>query len=227
METGAERMLREIDGPAGRLEALLDEPAAARGVNAEGLVESGGQSGVRAAAVIAHPHPQYGGTMHTKAVYQTAKALARIGCAVLRFNFRGVGTSAGAFDHGEGERDDLRAALQFMHDRYAGRPLWAGGMSFGAWAALDVGARDGRVSALIGLALPVTRYDFSAVQDSSTPKFFIHGERDEIAPIRSVREFYAHAREPKELVVIDGADHVFDGKTSEVSEAIEDLLADW
>ena len=94
-------MLREIPGPAGRLEALLDEPADARGVNPEGLVENGRADGrLRAAVVLAHPHPQYGGTMHTKAVYQAAKALARIGCAVLRFNFRGVGRSAGTFDEG-------------------------------------------------------------------------------------------------------------------------------
>src|ERR671922_225322 len=91
-------MLREISGPAGRLEALLDEPAATRGINRNGLVENGQAAGIRAAVVFAHPHPQYGGTMHTKVVYQAAKALSRIGCAVLRFNFRGAGTSAGRFD---------------------------------------------------------------------------------------------------------------------------------
>ena len=112
---------------------------------------------VRAAVVFGHPHPQYGGTMHTKAVYQTAKALARIGCPVLRFNFRGAGRSAGAFDEGRGERDDFRAALDFMHDRYPGAPLWAGGMSFGSWVALTVGADDPRVRALIGIAMPVDR----------------------------------------------------------------------
>src|SRR5205809_2515496 len=106
-------MIREIPGPAGRLEALLDEPAG---------------SAPRAAVVLAHPHPQYGGTMHTKAVYQAAKALARIGCAVLRFNFRGAGTSQGAFDDGRGEMDDFRAALDFMHGRHQAVPLWAAGM---------------------------------------------------------------------------------------------------
>src|SRR6186997_3382875 len=107
--------LREIPGPQGPLEALLDVPA--------------GEP--RAAAVLAHPHPQFGGTMHTKAVYQSAKALARIGCAVLRFNFRGAGRSAGVFDDGPGERADFRAGLDFMHDSYPGAPLWAAGMSFG------------------------------------------------------------------------------------------------
>src|SRR6188474_2435678 len=139
-------MLREIPGPAGSLEALLDEPAAARGVNPEGLVENGHADGrLRAAAVLAHPHPQHGGTMHTKAVYQSAKALARIGCAVLRFNFRGVGKSAGTFDRGDGEMDDCRAALDFMHERYPNVPLWTAGMSFGSWVGLTVGASDPRV----------------------------------------------------------------------------------
>jgi alpha/beta superfamily hydrolase len=221
-------MLREIPGPAGTLEALLDEPAAARGINPDGLVESGRAEGaLRAAVVFAHPHPQYGGTMHTKVVYQTAKALARIGCSVLRFNFRGAGRSAGAFDEGRGERDDFRAALDFMHDRYPGAPLWAGGMSFGSWVALATGADDPRVRALIGIALPVDRYDFSLVASSDKPKFFIHGERDEICPLKEVREFYARAREPKELLVIDAADHLFDGKVGEVADAVEDLLGDY
>jgi hypothetical protein len=221
-------MLREIPGPAGRLEALLDEPAAARGVNGDGLVENGrpGQ-GPRGAVVFAHPHPQHGGTMHTKVVYQSAKALARIGCAVLRFNFRGTGLSDGSFDQGRGEADDFRAALDFMHDRYPDARLWVGGMSFGAWIALSTGAVDPRVSALIGVSVPLGNYDFSAVGDSAKPKFLIHGERDEIFPLKSIREFYARAAEPKELVVIDGADHVFDGKATEVAEAIEDLLGDF
>src|SRR5215831_9517972 len=109
--------LREISGPVGRLEALLDGP----------------ETNVRAAVVFAHPHTEYGGTMHTKVVYQAAKALSRIGCAVLRFNFRGAGASAGTFDNGPGERLDFSAALNFMSDRYPGRPLWAAGMSFGAY----------------------------------------------------------------------------------------------
>ena len=220
-------MLREIPGPAGSLEALLDEPAAARGVNADGLVESGHAGRLRAAVVFAHPHPEHGGTMHTKVVYQTAKALARIGCSVLRFNFRGAGRSAGSFDEGRGEREDFRAALDFMRDRYPGAPLWAGGMSFGSWVGLTVGAADPRIQALIGIAMPIDRYDFAAVAESDTPKFFIHGERDEICPLKQIREFYARARDPKELVVIDGADHLFDGKVGEVADAIEDLLGDY
>ena len=222
--------LREIPGPAGRLEALLDEPGG-RGVNGDGLVETGpvegSAAGVRAAVVFAHPHPQYGGTMHTKVVYQSAKALKRIGCAVLRFNFRGVGLSDGAYDEGRGEKEDFGAALAFMEARYPGARLWAAGMSFGAWIALTIGAPDPRVTALVGVATPLSSYDFSAVRDSPKAKFFIHGERDILFPVKEVREFYAQAAEPKELVVIDAADHLFDGKVSEVGDAIEDLLGDY
>ena len=117
--------LRDIPGPAGRLEALLDEPPPNRAVGDDGLVSEGRASGLRAAVVFAHPHTEYGGTMHTKVVYQTAKALSRIGCAVLRFNFRGVGGSAGTFDQGDGEMEDFRAALDYMAAEYPGVPLWA------------------------------------------------------------------------------------------------------
>lgn len=217
----------EIMGPAGALEALLDEPAGERGVNNDGLVETGRREGIRAAVVFGHPHPQYGGSMHTKAVFQSAKALARIGCAVLRFNFRGVGRSAGTWDQGVGEKEDFRAALAFASQRYPDAPLWAAGMSFGSWVALTAGAEDPRVSALIGIAPAVCRYDFTVVGDSVKPKFFIHGERDEVCPLKDIQKFYALAADPKELVVIDGADHVFDGKVSEVADAVEDLLGDW
>jgi uncharacterized protein len=160
-------------------------------------------------------------------VYQSAKALARIGCVVLRFNCRGVGKSGGAFDTGRGEMDDFRVALDFMHQRYPAAPLWAAGMSFGSWIGLTVGARDPRVSLLLGVATPVAQYDFEAVASSRQPKFLIHGERDEICALRDVRAFYSRAADPKELVVIDAADHLFDGKVGEVADSIEDLLGDW
>ena len=219
--------LREIAGPAGRLEALLDEPAAPGTIGADGRVSAGHPGGLRAAVVFAHPHTAYGGTMHTKMVYQSAKALSRIGCAVLRFNFRGAGARAGSFDEGPGEMDDFRAALDFMAQQYPGARLWTAGMSFGAWVALTVGAADPRVSTLIGIAPPLSRYDFTAVERSGKPKFFIQGEFDEICPLKVMREFYARAAEPKELVVIDAADHLFDGKVSEAADALEDLLEDW
>lgn len=204
-------VLREIAGPAGPLEALLETPLAA----------------TRATAVFAHPHPLYGGTMHTKTVYHATKALARIGVAVLRFNFRGVGRSAGSFEDGAGERQDFNAALDFVASRYPGLPLWACGFSFGSWIAMTAGADDPRVGLLLGVAPVVDRYDYEKVKQSDKPKFIIHGEEDGVVSVKDVRRFYSQCREPKELVVIAAADHVFDGKTSEVGDAIEDLLGDY
>jgi uncharacterized protein len=210
----------DLRGPAGALEAILDE-------------QEGGD--IRAAVVFAHPHPQYGGTMHTKAVFQGTKGLTRIGCAVLRFNFRGVGASDGEFDRGEGEIEDFRAALDYMAARYPGARLWAAGFSFGGWVALETGATDDRVSALIGIAPPVMTsttvsgmdYEFPHTLASPKAKFFVQGEDDELCPLEGMRIFYATLEEPKELVVIEGADHLFEGKTEEVGEALEDLLADF
>ncbi len=169
--------------------------------------------------------------MHSKVVYRAAKALSRIGCATLRFNFRGVGTSDGVFDEGRGEQDDFRAALDAMVERYPGVELWAGGYSFGAFVALTAGVADPRVSALIGIAPPVLektgKYDFSAVVRSPKPIFLVHGEADELIPLQDMWRFYGSLEEPKELVVIDAADHVFDGQTSEVGDAVEDLLGDF
>jgi len=203
-----------IDGPAGPLEALLDEPAT---------------DTIRAAVVFAHPHPQQGGTMHTKAVFQGSKGLVRIGCAVLRFNFRGVGSSAGEFDAGPGESADFKAALDWMAARYPNAPLWAAGFSFGSWIALEAGAEDARVSALIGIAPPVTRegYSFEHTRTSTKPKFFVQGDLDTLCLLKDMWAFYAKLEEPKELVVIDGATHLFDGKTPEVGDALEALLGDF
>jgi uncharacterized protein len=214
--------INDLKGPAGRLEAILDEPARQEPTTHP-----------KAGVVFAHPHPQYGGTMHTKAVYQGAKGLARIGCAVLRFNFRGVGGSAGSFGQGQGETEDFAAALDYMAARYPGTPLWAAGFSFGAWVALECGAVDDRVSTLIGIAPPVAtsasgmRYSFPHTLESRKPKFFIQGEADEVCPIEAMWAFYGKLPEPKELVVIDAADHLFDGKTQEVGESLEDLLGDF
>jgi alpha/beta superfamily hydrolase len=229
-------MIQHIPGPAGVLEALVDDPRSlcttASPTEAVGPVSStgGGDGDARrvepptAAVVLAHPHPQYGGTMHTKAVYQAAKAFCRLGCAVLRFNFRGVGVSDGEYSGGEGELADYRAGLDFMAARFPRVPLWAAGVSFGSWVAMTVGADDARVMTLVGIAVPAGLYDFSAVKASGKPKFFIHGEHDEICPLRAVWDLYGKSSEPKELVVVDGADHLFDGHVSEVADAITDLL---
>jgi uncharacterized protein len=194
----------------------------------EGLINAAPGAAPRAIAVFAHPLPTRGGTMHTKTVFHTAKALARIGVPVLRFNFRGVGRSEGSFSDGNGEQADFRAALAFMMARYPDvKRIWCGGMSFGSWVALTVGAADMNVTALIGIACPVNKYDYSGIVSAGKPTFLIHGERDELIPQKEIRKFYAMLPEPKELVVIDGADHLFDGKVSEVGDAIEDLLQDF
>lgn len=219
-------VLREFQGPAGRLEAILDLPVP-KGVTSDGLAATGADGGIRAAVVLGHPHPQFGGTMHTKGIYHTAKGLTRIGCAVLRFNFRGVGKSEGTWDEGRGERDDFTAGLDVMAARFPGVPLWAGGMSFGSWVGMNVGVVDPRVSALIGIAAPVSKWDFADVEKSPKPKFFVHGEMDEISGFREINAFYARAADPKELVIIDSSDHLFNGVVAEVADAVESLLGDW
>jgi alpha/beta superfamily hydrolase len=237
-------MTYEIAGPAGRLEARWDEPRAASepdlGIGEIGETGQPGSTGSpgsktgspsprlpRAVAVMAAPDPEQGGTMQDRVVYHATQGLLRSGCAVLRFNYRGVGTSAGAHTGGPGEQDDFRAALNAAAARYPGLPIWAGGYSFGSFVAATVGVADDRVSLLLLFAPPVDIYDFSAIVSSPKPKFLIHGERDELSPLTSVRRFYASLAEPRELVVIDAANHVFDGHASEVAEAVEDLVADF
>ena len=204
-------VIREIPGAVGPLEVLIDKPA----------------GDPRAAVVFAHPLPTEGGTMHTKCVFQASKALSRIGCVVLRFNFRGVGRSAGAWDEGRGEMDDFRAAVNYVATEHPGLEMWAAGFSFGSHVAGPVGAEDERVCALILIGPPVNKYDFRAVKTSTKPTFIIHGESDELIPIKLVREFYAQLPEPKEFVEIDRANHLFDGQASEVGDALEDLLEDF
>jgi alpha/beta superfamily hydrolase len=206
----------DLKGPAGRLEALIDAPEEA-------------DAAPKAAVVFAHPLPTHGGTMHTKAVYQATKGLVRAGCAVLRFNFRGVGASEGSFTGGPGEKEDFTAALDYMRARYPDVPLWAAGFSFGSWIALETGAVNDNVTVLIGIAPPVMKeaYDFSHTRRSTKTKFFIQGEGDDICPLQDMWKFYSELPEPKELVIIDAADHLFDGHTTEVGEAIEDLVKDF
>ena len=114
-----------------------------------------------------------------------------------------------------------------MAERYPGVPLWAGGMSFGSWVGLNVGVEDPRVSALLGVASPVNKWDFEQVAPSAKAKFLIHGEMDEICGFREINAFYARSAEPKELVIIDGSDHLFNGVVNEVADAVEELLGDW
>jgi alpha/beta superfamily hydrolase len=202
----------DLTGPAGRLEALLDLPAARR---------------PRVAVAFAPPHPDGEGTIRSRVVHEASRALRRLGAAVLRFNYRGQGFSAGTFSGGLQEPNDFRAALDAVAKLHQDVPVWAAGYSFGAWVALTTAATDPRVTALIGIAPPVDQYDFSALTTSATPKFLIQAERDEVCPLAVVRQFYARLPEPRELVVIEGADHAFDGKASDVGDAIEELLGDF
>ena len=194
----------QLSGPAGVLEALFEQP-----------------SGVpRAAVVFAHPHPLHGGTMHTKVVYRAAKTFLELGCAVLRFNFRGVGDSDGEWDEGRGEQDDFLAALDAASAAYPGLALWSGGFSFGAWVALTVGTRDPRVTRLLAIAPPVGRYDCSNVTVSPKPIHFIHGEQDELVPLEAVLALYQQVTPPKTLTIIEGANHLFDKQVGEVGNDI-------
>jgi alpha/beta superfamily hydrolase len=204
--------MKEIQGPAGRLEARLDRPA----------------GDAKAIVVMASPYPKHGGTMQDKVVYQATQGFLRAGCTVLRFNYRSVGTSEGEFSDGPGEMDDYRAALAAAAREFPGVPIWAAGYSFGAYIAMTAGAADRRVTHLIGIGVVVNdkddKYDYAAVRASEKPKFLIHGGLDELSTAKSIRKFYGELAEPRELVVIDDADHYFDGHVSEVADAIEDLL---
>lgn len=198
-------MTLELNGPAGRLEARLD-------CNTDSP---------NAIAVVA---PEQGGTMQSRVLHNLAVGLLRLECAVLRFNFRGSGTSEGQPSSGRGEIEDYRAALDAAAARYPSTPIWAVGYSFGSYVAMNVGAQDARVGLLLGVGLLVDDFDYAIVQAADKPAFLIHGEADERCALKSVRRFYADLPEPRDLVVIDGADHAFDGHASELADAVEDLL---
>ena len=200
-----------IAGPAGRLEAILEEPES-------------DEAAPRSLAVVCHPHPLYGGTMHNKVVYRIARALRRGGAAVLRFNFRGVGRSEGTFAQGIGERDDVRAALDFLQWRFPETPLCLMGFSFGAWVGLTVGASDSRVVALVGLGVPVAISDMSFLREVTKPKLFIQGTLDEFGPADQMQAFHASLAEPKQTHWVQGADHFFAGKLEEVQAAVREFL---
>jgi len=201
-----------LEGPAGRLEAILWTPSAA--------------AHPPLAAVVCHPHPLFGGTMHNKVVYQTAKSLDALGIPVLRFNFRAAGLSAGEHDSGGGEQDDLRAALDFLKAEFPGVPLIVTGFSFGSWVGLRAGCRDPRVSHLIGLGIPVNNSDFSSLSQCHKPKLFVHGGNDEYGAIAKVKTLVASLPGDNHLVVVEGADHFFAGKLHQLGGAITNWFTD-
>ena len=178
------------------------------------------------AAVVCHPHPLFGGTMHNKVIYQTAKSLDALGLAVLRFNFRGAGTSAGNHDRGQGEQGDVRAAVQFLADEFPGVPLLLAGFSFGCWVGLRVGCEDQRVVELIGLGTPVNNSDFSYLESCAKPKLFVHGENDEYGDVRKVKSLVESLPGENRFVAVSDADHFFTGKLDDVDRAITSWLTD-
>lgn len=194
-----------LAGPAGRLEAILWSPS---------------EGAARIAAVVCHPHPLFGGTMHNKVVYQAAKALDALGLPVLRFNFRGAGTSEGKHDRGEGERGDVRAALDFLASEYPDIPLLLAGFSFGCWVGLRAGCEDARVTSLIGLGAPVNNADFSYLKECGKPKLFVHGRKDQFGDAEKLRSLVNSLPGENKLVVVENADHFFAGKLNELHAAI-------
>lgn len=203
-----------LNGPAGNLEALLNA----------------GTENATHAALVCHPHPVYGGTLHNKVVFHTMKALNSFGFPVLRFNFRGTGLSHGEHDYGQGEVDDVRTALDWLDAEFH-LPLVFAGFSFGAAVGLRASYDDARVKALIGVGAPVAPvaadkeeprvYTFDFLRECTKPKLFVSGARDQFGPRAKLEALEASVPEPKKLVVIEGADHFFEGRLRELREAIE------
>lgn len=203
----AERLL--LAGPAGPLEALLEHVPGAQPA---------------LGALVCHPHPVYGGTMHNKVVFRIAKAALALNLPTLRFNFRGAGKSEGRFDHGAGERDDVRAALDFLCGRFPGLRVVMMGFSFGAWVGLAVGAEEPRVAALVGLGLPVGSLDFKFLARVTKPKLILQGTEDVYGPRDRVERLYTSLSEPKRIQWVEGADHFFTGRLDRVQASVTTFL---
>jgi alpha/beta superfamily hydrolase len=180
----------------------------------------------RYSAIVCHPHPLGGGTMHNKVVFRVAQVLQMLGMPTLRFNFRGVGHSTGTYDEGRGEMDDARYALEFLSRRYSGLPVILAGFSFGAYVALRVAAVDGRAQAMIGLGVPARTFEGDYLQNSHKPKLIIQGTKDELAPYALTLEWFEHVPAPKSLVTVQGADHFFQGRLDEVQAIITSYIRD-
>jgi len=183
-----------LPGPAGQLEALLEEPEDSEPVEA---------------ALVCHPHPKGGGTMHNKVVYRLARGLRKSGCVVLRFNYRGVNLSEGEFDHGIGETDDARVGLRELAARYPRLPLMAGGVSFGSRVALRLASQETAVRRAIAVGFPTVVDERDFVNEVHIPKFFVHSTRDEFGPRADFEAFFKTVPEPKRIDWIEASDHFF------------------
>ena len=197
-----------IPGPAGRMEALLNH----------------GAPDATHAALVCHPHPLFGGTMHNKVVFHAMKALNSFGFPVLRFNFRGAGLSEGQHDEGKGEQGDVEAALRWLEERFRVPVIFAG-FSFGAATGLRVACPDPQVNALISIGTPVAVngriYSYGFLGQCTKPKLFISGGQDAFGPRDQLQNMFSRMPEPKQLVIIEGGDHFFAGHLGEMREAIE------
>ena len=196
-----------IAGPAGRLEALLEEPEAGP---------------LRLAAVVCHPHPLYGGTMHNKVVYRMARGLRRAGVAALRFNFRGVGLSEGQHGHLAGETEDLRAALAWLRERYPDIPFALAGFSFGALAITRLGCEMGGARWLMAVGFPTDYGPAEYLETCNVRKVFLQSTHDQFGPRAELEAIYAKLAEPKELIWIEAVDHFFAGGLEELEERVRE-----
>jgi uncharacterized protein len=203
-----------LPGPVGRLEALLNV----------------GDSDATHSALICHPHPLFGGTMHNKVVYNAMKALSRFGFHCLRFNFRGTGLSEGRHDEGRGEQEDVRAALDYLETEFD-LPVIFCGFSFGAATGLRVACRDDRVVGCISLGTPVNvegrHYTYGFLRDCIKPKLFVSGDQDPYSPRELLEEAVANANGAKRLVLVDGAGHFFEQKLDRMQAAITEWVAEY
>lgn len=198
-----------IPGPAGNLEALL---------------EWNPRWTVRQAAIVCHPHPLYGGTMHNKVVFRAAKAATQVDAPALRFNFRGVGRSGGEYGGGVGERDDARAALDYLVTRFPQAPVAMMGFSFGSVVALAVGSTDARVNSLVGIGLPVNSVDFHFLQKVQKPKLLVQGTQDQFGSCENMKKLFSSLKAPKRLRFVEDADHFVTGKLVELQLEVREFL---
>jgi alpha/beta superfamily hydrolase len=194
-----------VPGPAGELEAVLQDR---------------GSGDAAITAIVCHPHPLYGGTLHNKVVHRVATTLHGLGAAVLRFNFRGVGKSDGTHDEGRGELDDARAAWAWMRDRHPNARRWLAGFSFGSWIAARLAASEADVEQLLLIAPPVNRSGFEVLKSTTVPKLIVQGTADDVCPLPLLEEQLPAWAEPKKLVRVAGASHFFDKQLVELGQAV-------
>ncbi len=198
-----------IDGPVGRLEAILETPRDAE---------------ISGAAVVCHPHPQHGGTMHNKVAHQLARAFLQCGFAVLRFNFRGTEASDGEYDEGVGEVDDVLAALAWMRERTGRDDVWLGGFSFGAGMSIRA-ATQTTLPGLISIAPAVSRFAQGLDRQPDCPWLVLIGDKDELVEIDEVVEWIDSLAPGPELLVMDGAEHFFHGRLVEMRDHVVTFVA--